>query len=968
MKKSSGAGAPDTVGSAGGAGAPGTGPARQPKVGIVLAFTGHYTSVKLLARFLELAGAQVVKSRISTPKIIEAGTTFASADFCIPLRVYVGHVFHLIQSHPDLDCVVAPNVLSEDGISSTCSKYRDIGGVAIRSLGDTVGYLLNRSDAAAREQLARLAGADAVRTRLDKASSLPSFVMPSIRSLARQDMRNVCYDVFADVMGWPKARKAAFLLPDPLKPWLAAGLARVERAFDRAYREVVEARQSRLEALLADETKPRIALVGRRYLVNDPALTCDLKNWFHKKGAAVLTAGDVPDEFLREFYEQVDGYYDTHMEGQAFIDWAADKVDGFISLGSFGCHPDAFQVDFLAEHARSKGAPAWTFRFDESAGSAGFHTRYETILAFLEQRRDQRLARGRGEAAGTAPAAAGTAPAAGVVTAQAEHAPAAPVAHAARPVAVAKKVSGRPGHFSDSDRDLRRPEDSAGHSRPARAAEAANPSPPPAHRPDGAAKPKKPLIIWPYMGEILNLLVEEACYQIGLQDYTYPPPPLSEESIALGNTNYTEACSPYACSTGTLKQSLRDALRGLEAEAERTGRPVEPRRILMLMARGEGPCTFGWYAIVQNKHIPEEFRAELERGGHTLEMATMGLDGFVDFVRDLCEIGNRERLKPVLDYVEAWERGMDKLPWARRTRLKMGLLRFINDLTKPLWAKLDAAEDLRARSLLIRAHELRPGATTAALRQAYGLLRRAHTAADIEAARREGAAILDAVPRDDRIKPRVVSVGEIYVALTSFGNRGAIENLLAREGIEVVEGITLGGFIRHSLREMKRRSRTRHPLLKPLLSYLRSRNFHLMEQGIRDPEARPFIVHEVGGDGLPTVGHARHYVEEGCDGIIHVYPFKCMPEGIAKDAVKELADLYGVRYLSLSFDKETEIERLKTEISTFAALLHAEVAKAGGDDPAAYWEHKRHEIARRKALGRQLTALYETYRRPRHVN
>lgn len=884
----------------------------QPRVGIVLAFTGHYNSVRLLCRFLELAGLKVHKSRITTPRIVEAGTTFASAEFCIPLRVYVGHVYHLIKEHPDLDYIVAPNLLSEDGISSTCSKYRDLGGVAIRSLGDSVGYLLKQSGVQERERMAHLVGRQTVDQRVEKSIHLPTFIMPNIRSLEKKEMRNVCYNVYADIMGWPKAAKATLLLGEGLRSKVARGVSKVEAAFAKAYKEIVEHQQSRVEVLLADQSKPRLALVGRRYLVHDPALTADLKLWFQKRGVAVITASDIPYDELRRSYVEADGYYDTHKEGHALIDWGLDKVDGFVSAGSFGCHPDAFQIDYLAEYARSRGAPCWTFRYDESAGSAGFHTRYETILAFLEQRRDQRLA------AGDAPAAASP----------------------GADVAVRKRVSGRPGHFTEEDRAVARP----------------------------AVRPNKPLIVWPYMGEVLNLLVEEACHQLGLQDYAFPPPPLSEESIALGNNLYTESCSPYACSTGTLKQSLRDALRKLEEEALREGRPVEPRRVIMLTARGEGPCTFGWYAIVQNKHIPEEFAPDLARHGHTIEMATMGLDGVTDFIRDLCEIGNRERLRPILAYIQAWERGLDKLPAWQRTRLRLGLFSTINTLTRPVWAKLDAAENLRARTLILRAHELEPGTTTAAYRRALRILRGAHTVEAVREAHREGIAVLEAVPRDDKIKPRVVSVGEIYVALTSFGNRGTIENLLAREGIEVVEGLTLGGFIRNSLQEMNRRSRRNHPLLRPILKFLEERNVYLLQQRVRAKEARPFIVHEVGGEGLPTVGHARHYVEEGVDGVIHIYPFKCMPEGIAKDALKELADLYGVRYLSLSFDKETEVERLRTEVSTFATLLHAQVAQMGGHRPAAYWENKRYEISRRQAIGRALNALYDDYRRPRHVD
>ena len=96
------------------------------KVGFVEAFTGHYRSSRMIARFLELMGVEVVRSGITTPAILEAGTTLASADFCVPLRVYVGHVHRLLADHPDLDFLLAPNVLSEDGKSSTCAKLTEI--------------------------------------------------------------------------------------------------------------------------------------------------------------------------------------------------------------------------------------------------------------------------------------------------------------------------------------------------------------------------------------------------------------------------------------------------------------------------------------------------------------------------------------------------------------------------------------------------------------------------------------------------------------------------------------------------------------------------------------------------------------------------------------------------------------------------------------------------------------------------
>lgn len=830
---------------------------RRPKVGLVLSYVGHYHSVQVLHRFLQLAGFEVVTSRRSTAPIIDAGTSVTSADFCLPLRVYVGHVLHLSQKHPDLDAILAPNVWTDHAGSATCSKYRDIGGTAIRSLGGMIAYMEGKGD-----------------------HPLPRIIRPDVQSPTRTALRNVAYEVYAELLGLPPRTRLGFFLPRSLRRRWAPHVEHVEAAFERAWREVAVHPGTDWRKKLADETKPRLALVGRRYLIDDPALSADMKPWFTKAGAVVLTAADVPWAELEPYYRKVRGYYDTHREGQAFIDWAADKVDGFISLGAFGCHPDAFQVDFLAEYARSKGKPAWTFRFDETSGNAGFQTRFETILGFLEAERDKRLAR-------------------------------AELVRAAHETAAAAEP---------------------------------------------AAGERRPLFVWPYMGEELNLLIEELFFQLGLREYALPPTPIDGSTLEIGSRRYAETCSPFACATGSLMQSVQRAVRELREEAAREGRPVEPRRIFALMLQGEGPCTFGWYAIAQSHHLAADLAPDLE-DGHTVELLTMGLQDPLAILRQLARLGDARRWAPLIEFAEARLAGT----WARmglwrRLRLVVRFLLALRARLAPVFAKLEAAEAVRAKSLLVRAHELEPGSTARAYRECLDWLREAHSVRSIRRVRRRCLARLAAVPQDRSPRPRVAAVGEIYVLLTSFANRGVIEKLLGEEGIEVVEGISLSQFIRRSWRETRRRMLVSHPLVKPFVHWLAERGVEWFRQRPDERMARPLLEVEVGGEGMPGVAAARELVERGCDGVVHVLPFKCMPEGVAKDAYKELCDLYQVRYLSLSFDKETEIERVRTEVSTFAALLHAQTAARRGR------LSRLRLLLERRATGRRLDALYRRSR------
>ncbi len=876
------------------------------QVGLALAFTGHFAAVRIIARFLELAGVRLVTSHLTTPAIMAAGTTLANSDFCLPLRVYVGHIAQMIAAHPDMAAVVAPNILSEDGQSSACAKHRDIGGVALRSLGDTIGYLLQHSGPAAQRdyrKLAYLVDNEALLARWRKKEALPEIIMPSVRSLAPQELFNLCYNIYADIMHWPRPYKAVFFLPGPLRrrgaawhraPLVLKQMPQLEHAFTQAYHEILDQRGQKLPALLAQPSQPRLGVVGRNYMVHDPALTCDLKTWFTRHGAAVITPADVPLAYLDR--AAVPGFYDSHKEGQAFIDWALDKVDGFICLGSFGCHPDAFQIDYLANYARERGAACWTFRFDETTGSAGFHTRFETILAFLVRRRDQRLSRSD-EA----------------LTLQDDH------AHKAGAAAA--------GALADSG---------------------AEPVP--------SDPARRPILIWPYMGEVLNTTLAEVCWQLGVD--AYPPLPLTSATLLAGNDRYVESCSPFACTNGSLKDSLHRLTTDLE-----NGLLGEPsRRIVRLMLRGEGPCTFGWYALAQNKHLPEEFGARLAAGGHTLEMATMGMSNFGDFIRQV-QGARTARLRPLLAFAAAWESGWERISWFRRFALCLRFFLALGYLSRPVFRKLAAAEKLRAAAMIRRAHELAAGTVTRAYTQALAALQNAHNCRQIARAERAGLALLAKVPQDRERKPRVVVVGEIYVALTSFANRGTTETLLGRHGVEIHEHVTLSRYIRSSLREMRRRAIFR--VLAPVLNWFSRRNMYLLQERLREPGAKPFLVHEVGGEGVPSVAGARQAVEHGCDGILHLHPFKCMPEGIGKDALKELTALYGVGYLALSFDKEMEIERLRTEVNTFAALLHARVqGGAAASSPVAF----RRERRRRQQIGKIADRLYRRYRRLRHCD
>lgn len=145
--------------------------------------------------------------------------------------------------------------------------------------------------------------------------------------------------------------------------------------------------------------------------------------------------------------------------------------------------------------------------------------------------------------------------------------------------------------------------------------------------------------------------------------------------------------------------------------------------------------------------------------------------------------------------------------------------------------------------------------------------------------------------------PKIALIGEFYVLLEPYANYG-IEDTLIKQGIEVKKFIYTGNWVYSNT------------LLKALKIY--------DEEKSCLTQAKPYLNYHVGGDGLKSVGKALECAKEGYDGIIHIYPFGCMPEVVAQYALKNIAKDYGIPLLSLSLDEHSSDVGVLTRIEAFA--------------------------------------------------
>jgi len=143
-------------------------------------------------------------------------------------------------------------------------------------------------------------------------------------------------------------------------------------------------------------------------------------------------------------------------------------------------------------------------------------------------------------------------------------------------------------------------------------------------------------------------------------------------------------------------------------------------------------------------------------------------------------------------------------------------------------------------------------------------------------------------------------IGEFYLLLEPYVNH-QLEDSLIKQGVEVKKFVYTGDWaysqaILHTL-----------GLYNEETSYLK--------------EARPYLNYHVGGDGLKSVGNALWCAKNQFDGIIHIYPFSCMPEVVAQYALKNIARDYNIPILSLSIDEHASDVGITTRIEAFVDCL-----------------------------------------------
>ena len=177
----------------------------------------------------------------------------------------------------------------------------------------------------------------------------------------------------------------------------------------------------------------------------------------------------------------------------------------------------------------------------------------------------------------------------------------------------------------------------------------------------------------------------------------------------------------------------------------------------------------------------------------------------------------------------------------------------------------------------------------------------ARTVKEVWAVFRDYERDMRAIPRIEANPLQVAVVGEVYVVNEPFVNKDA-ERILGslEQRVRVYRTLDVNSWVDYHLFRKPRAVRQYNTVSR---------------------SASPYLPVNVGGHGQESVGEAVLAKKHGMDGVVHLFPFTCMPEIIAQNILVKVSRDLDIPVLSLMISEQTGVAGLQTRFEAFCDLL-----------------------------------------------
>lgn len=286
----------------------------------------------------------------------------------------------------------------------------------------------------------------------------------------------------------------------------------------------------------------------------------------------------------------------------------------------------------------------------------------------------------------------------------------------------------------------------------------------------------------------------------------------------------------------------------------------------IVMAGGVGPCRFGYYGEVQ-KEILKDL-------GFNFEMIILEppQGNFIDLLNKIRLITNRNN-NGVKDLIKS---------------IRIG------------WKKALLLDEIEKQLFKYRPRERCKGQTEKVYNSLVKEILNAKCEKELALLETQIHDVFSNISVIKNLTPvKVGIVGEIYTVLEPFVNLN-IEKQLGELGVEVYRNIYITDWVRENL----------------LPSFIRSQDHNIMLK-----LAEPYINCFVGGHGQESVAQIINFSKMGFDGVIHLLPFTCMPEIVAKSAIPRINQEHHIPVMTIVLDEHSAETGFRTRLEAFVDML-----------------------------------------------
>lgn len=303
--------------------------------------------------FYRELGLEVVETGQTTKEILDKGIRHSVPEICVPIKIYAGHVKHLLDK--GVDYVYVPRMITIREGDTFCPKFLGLPDMVKYTIPGLENKMITHH----------------VKSKTDDIASPENYL--EIGRLFTEDENEIKRALESARLKWTKFRE---LCIDGYNCHEANSII-----FD-----------GKKERKKTNEIK--IGVIGYVYNVYDNFISMDILNRLDQLGADTITFEMIDnnevERQLSRFRKNLFWTFSNKLMAGAYNMFEDESIDGVIHVTAFGCGPDSFLGKILEIDSAKYRKPFMTVRVDEHTGESHIQTRIEAFVDMIARKKQRK--------------------------------------------------------------------------------------------------------------------------------------------------------------------------------------------------------------------------------------------------------------------------------------------------------------------------------------------------------------------------------------------------------------------------------------------------------------------------------------------------------------------------------------------------------------------------------------------------